>query len=188
MTHSRVFNLKFLAVAALALAGSSAFGQSTVGGNIPEIKSVTFNAVTGTFTAATGNASFDLGTGQIDNNSATGWKLTIVSANKGVLKRDGGGSGAGNEVVYSTIKLINTSGTNATLGSGLIDPAGVAKDVTNGTGTAVWNTGSAVGTPGTATTATVAYTYKLQININADTKRLAGDYKDSLTLTLANDS
>jgi hypothetical protein len=198
MTHSRVFNLKFLAVAALALAGSSAFADThTVGGNIPPINALTFSPIdatvaAGAFTAAAGNSAFDLGTGQIDNNSVTGWKLEIKSLNKGVLKRTsaGGGSGAGSEVLYSNIKLINTGGTNAT-GTGISDPAGAtgtAKDVTNTSGIAVWNTGSAVGTPGTAATATVGYKYKLQINIGTDTSRLAGTYTDSLTLTLANDS
>ena len=116
----------------------------------------------------------------------SGWLTT--SANNGTLRRTTGtGDNEDSRVTYTNVKLFKTGGT---LGLGLTDPAnggtGVAKNITSGS--VIFNTGSAVGSPGTATTATVAYAYALKISYSANTALLSGTYSDTITLTLANDS
>jgi hypothetical protein len=144
------------------------------------------NYVSGiTIVAGAGQTDTTVVSGTIDNNFDQGWKLTVTSGNTGKLKR--GAGGAGRELLYSNVKLVKTGGT---LGAGLTDPAngatGVAKDVISAP--AVFNTGTAPGTPGTATSATVAYAYALKITWSADTSLLSGTYSDTITLVLANDS
>ncbi|MFC5499011.1 hypothetical protein ACFPOE_15800 [Caenimonas terrae] len=179
--------------AALALAGSGAMA-GTVGGSVAPINTLVENDTTGiTIVGATGQTDTTIVTGTIDNNSESGWKLTVTSANTGKLVRTSGsgGPGAGREILYTNVKFVKTGGT---LGAGLTDPNGSSKNIVTGTlgggvaGTTIFNTGSAVGTPGTATTATVGYAYALKISWSADTSLLSGTYSDSLTLTLADDS
>jgi len=177
---------------ASALAGNT--GGGTVGGSVTPI-----NTLTGTPNAAItiggsvpggSNAltDFSVVTGNIDNNCDTGWKLTVVSGNHGKLKRVGSSGGDGNEIAYTNIHFAKTGGT---LGATLTDPStngGGIKDITSGT--VIFNTGSVVGTPGSATTATVAYVYELRITTADDTKLLGSattKFTDSLTLTLDND-
>lgn len=130
-------------------------------------------------------------TGTINNNSDTGWKLTIVSGNQGKLYRAGSSGGAGREIAYTSIKFTRTSGT---LGTGLTNPDNTTKNIATGAGaggtagTTVFNTGTAFATPGTATSATVDYVFALKISWSANTSVLRGSYTDTLTLTLADDS
>ena len=189
------FKLRLLSAATAALLGSTIpVWAGTVGGSVTAINTLAendHNAITiGSSTPGADNSQSNTTVvdGTIDNNSDTGWKLTIVSANVGKLKK--GSGGAGREILYTNITFAKTGGT---LGAGLVDPDGTSKNIVTGAsgggtpGTTIFNTGSAVGTHGTATTATEGYAYALKISWSSDTSLLAGTYSDSLTLTLAND-
>lgn len=182
--------LKLAVVAAFALGGVTSALAGTVGGTVAPINTLVENDVsTITIVAATGQTDTNIVTGTIDNNNAGGWKLTVASTNVGKLKK--GDGGAGREILYTDVKFVKTGGT---LGAGLTDPTGGSKNIVTGAsggavaGTTIFNTGTAVGIAGTATTATVGYAYALQISWSADTSLLSGNYTDTITLTLANDS
>jgi hypothetical protein len=195
--------LKLAAViSALALGSVTSALAGTVGGSVTPINTLAqtpYAAITiGSSTPGASNALSDVTVvdGTIDNNSDTGWRLTIVSANAGKLIRVGSSGGAGNEILYTNIHFAKTGGT---LGAGLTDPSvtlsGTKSIVTGvsggGTpGTTIFNTGTAVGTPGTATTATVAYAYALKISTSTDSTLLGSattKFTDTLTVSLAND-
>lgn len=191
--HFRQAQLKLAVAAALALGATGALA-GTVGGSVSPINTLVENDVSSiTIVAATAQTDTTIVTGTIDNNYEHGWKLTVASGNTGKLVRTSGsgGPGAGREILYTSVKFVKTGGT---LGAGLTDPNGSSKDIVTGisgggvAGTTIFNTGTAVGTVGTATTATVGYAYALKISWSADTSLLSGTYSDSLTLTLANDS
>ena len=188
--------LKLAAViSALALGGVTSALAGTVGGSLTPINTLVendHNSITiGSSTAGADNSQTDtiVVDGTIDNNSDTGWKLTVVSTNVGKLKK--GSGGAGREILYTNVKFDATGA--GTLGAGLTAPNQNKNIVTgNGdtgasAGTIIFNTGSAVGTHGTATTATVAYAYALKVSWSSDLTLLAGSYSDTLSLTLAND-
>ncbi len=189
--------LKLAIASALVFGGVSTALAGTVGGSVTAINSFTEsfgNSITvGSSTAGASNAQTDtdIVTGQIDNNNTGGWKLKVTSANRGRLTISGTGSAPGREILYTSVKLFKTGGT---LGAGLTDPGngstGVAKNIVTPLAAdgVIFNTGSAVGTPGTATTATVAYAYALRITWASDLTALAGTYSDTIVLTLANDS
>jgi hypothetical protein len=194
-THMKQSVLKLAAViSALAFGGVTSALAGTVGGSVSPINTLVETDVSNiTVVAAVGQTDTTIVTGTIDNNNDGGWMLTIVSTNVGKLKRTSGTgfNGTGSQVLYTNIKFVKTGGT---LGAGLTDPDGTSKNIVTGAsgggvaGTTIFNTGSAVHTPGTATTATVAYAYALKISWSADTTLLSGTYSDTLTLTLANDS
>ncbi len=183
-------SLKLALVSAFALASvTSAWAapsvrSGTIGGSVTPINTLTDAYISDiTIVAATGQTDTTVVTGTIDNNFASGWKLTIVSGNTGKLLR--GGGGAGREIPYTNITFVKTGGT---LGDGLTDPAAAGTKNIATSGTTIFNTGSAVATPLTATTATVGCAYALKISWSADTTLLSGTYTDTLTLTLANDT
>lgn len=182
--------LKIAVTSALVLGGITSALAGVVGGAVPPINTLTQTPISNiTIVAATGQTDTTIASGTIDNNNPGGWKLTVASANAGKLIKTTGG-GAGREILYTNVKLITTGGT---LGAGLTAPTSTKNIVTGVSGGAVagstiFNTGSAVGTPGTATTATVGYAYSLLISWSADTSLLAGSYQDTITLTLANDA
>jgi hypothetical protein len=189
MTSLRKCSLQ-LAVAAALAAASPAFA-GTVGGTVGAINTLVdlyINNIVIDPTVPVTDEPIVVGT--IDNNSDTGWSLTVTSANVGKLTRGGGAGGAGNQILYTNIKLVQTGGT---LGAGLTNPNGTTRNIVTGAsgggtpGTTIFNTGTAVGTPGTATTATVNYGYSLRISWSADTSLLSGAYTDVITLVLAND-
>ncbi len=184
------WSLKLALVSAFALASVTSAWAGTVGGNVAPINTNT--AVTHVsniaIVAANNQSDVIVVSGLINNNFDGGWKLTIVSTNVGKLKR--GDGGAGREILYTNIKFFHSGGG---FGAGLTDPNGSKNIVTGASGggtagTTIFNTGSAVGAPGTATTATVDCAYALQISWSADSSLLAGEYTDTLILTLANDS
>ena len=189
--------LRSLLAALAALLTASHALAGTVGGSVTAINTLTQNFVSnltiGTSTPGNDNSQTDttVVSGQIDNNNDAGWKLTVVSTNLGKLLK--GAGGAGREIAYTNIKFVRTSGAS-TLGAGLTDPHNTVRNIATGAdagdvaGTTVFNTGTAVGVPGTATDATEGYTYALQISWSSDTSLLAGTYSDTVTLTLANDS
>lgn len=188
--HFRQSTFKLAVASALALGGATGAWAGTVGGSVTPINTLVENDVSNiTIVGATGQTDTTIVTGTIDNNFDGGWKLTVASANIGKLKR--GTGGAGREILYTNVKFVKTGGT---LGAGLTDPDGTSKNIVTGAsggavaGTTAFNTGAAFGTPGTATTATVAYAYALKISWSTDTSLLSGTYSDSLTLTLADDS
>lgn len=188
---------QFLAAFAALLAAPTLVLAGTVGGSVTPINNLTetytSNITIGTSTPGNNNGQTDttIVSGVIDNNSDTGWKLTVVSANLGKLFK--GAGGAGREITYTNVKLVRTSAAN-TLGAGLTDPHNTSKNIATGAGagdvagTTIFNTGTAVGSPGTATDATEGYAYALRISWSSDTSLLAGTYSDTITLTLANDS
>ena len=194
-TALKKFIVKFAAVSAFSLlGGATAAWAGTVGGSVSPINALVESDVSNiTVVAAAGQTATTIVTGTIDNNNDGGWMLTIVSGNVGKLKRTSGTgfNGTGSQILYTNVKFVKTGGT---LGAGLTDPDGTSKNIVTGAsgggvaGTTIFNTGSAVHTPGTATTATVAYAYALKISWSADTTLLSGTYSDTLTLTLANDS
>jgi len=111
-----------------------------------------------------------IATGTIDNNSLNGWKLTVESANLGMLKN----ASTTNSINYNSIVWVK--GADGILGAGLTDPAS-DKQVT--AAPAVFSAGTA------ATTATEAYAFILQINWAADSTQPAGTYDDTITMTLS---
>ncbi len=182
----------------LALSVTSAWA-GTVGGSVPAILTLGQTDLASiSFVGASGGTNTPIVTGTIDNNAVNGWKLTVASANSGILFL-AGTSGAGREIVYTNVKFVKTGGT---LGTGLTDPHNQVKNVAT-TGSVIFNTRSTIAHAhdavtnhdafsefhlGVATTATVAYAYSLQITWTANTTVMSGDYTDSITLTLANDS
>ena len=97
----------------------------------------------------------------------------------------------GRELAYNNITLVGTGGT---LGAGLTNPSNTTRNVATGAGA-----GDVVGTThffthtqftgtGTATSATVDYTFELRISAPANTSLLSGPIRDTITLTLNNDS
>jgi len=161
-------------VSTFALGGIVPAFAGTVGGSVGAINVVTQTDVANvTIAADTAQTDTTIVTGTIDNNDASGWKLTVASANSGKLKN--GGGGAGREILYTNVKLVTD--TSGTLGTGLTSPA-ASKDVTSGSAVFAALT--------TATSATVNYGYALKISWAADTSLLSGDYQDTIVVTLAN--
>lgn len=137
---------------------------------------------------ASGLSNAVIVSGTINNNDEHGWDLTVTSANAGKLQK--GSGGAGREIAYNNITFAGTAGT---LGTGLTNPS-TTRNVATGAGA-----GDVVGTThffthtqftgtGTATAATVDYTFELRISAPANTSLLSGTYTDNITLTLNNDS
>jgi hypothetical protein len=167
------FNI--LAVSMLTLGASTSALAGTVGGSVSEINDISYTAFSSiTVVAKTGQTDTVVASGTINNNMSTGWGLTVLSSNSGKLKRVGSGGGVGNEILYSNLKMVKTGGT---LGAGLTDPAAVAKDITPGI--VLFRT-----EPGTATTATVDYTFNLTISWDSDPDLLEGTYTDTYTVSL----
>jgi len=157
-----------------------------VGGAVDPINTLTSISYVSNITivGASGLSAVNIVTATINNNDSAGWKLLVESANEGKLFKSGTSGGAGRELTYTNITFVGTGGT---LGAGLTNPNGGSKNIAT-TGDVTFNTGVAVGTPGTATTATVNYTFALRITAAADTSLLSGTYADDITLTLSNDS
>jgi hypothetical protein len=185
--------LNLAIVSALTLTGATSALAGSVVGGVLEINTLTNNFTPafsiGSATAGASNDQTDttIVSGQIDNNSPNGWKLTVVSANKGKLLMGGGGTGR--EILYTNVKLVTTSGT---LGTGLTSPVGT-KNIATGAdgGGIIGTTYYSTGTAGlaAAATGTVGYLYALQISWASDLTLLSGNYTDTITLTLAdNDS
>ena len=116
----------------------------------------------------------------ITDNSIGGWTLTVTTT-----EGSGGQAMLENRTdnatkINYTLEIGNVSGT---LGTGLtLSP-------TVGTALTFSGTDATISPTGAATTATSAYTFDLLMTIaNGDTTgKLAGDYGDTLTLTLASD-
>jgi hypothetical protein len=194
MTKKSAINLAIVSV--LTLTGASPALAGNVGGSVVPINTLTqtYNdAITiGTSTAgaANGQTSTTIVSGQIDNNSQDGWKLTVASGNNGKLVR--GNGGAGQEILYTNVSFDTTGGT---LGAGLTAPVQTKNIVTGAdggdiTGTTYFATRSSPesSTVGEATSASVAYGYALNISWASDLTLLSGSYADTITLTLADDS
>ena len=189
MNSVRKSILRLTAIAALA-AGGPAFAGN-VGGTVSAINTLVENDYTNiVIDPSVGQTDTQVVSGTIDNNSDTGWRLTVTSAKTGRLTLAGGLGGAGRQILYTNIKFVKTGGT---LGAGLNDPDNTTRNIVTGAlgggtpGTTYFNT--AIGlTPNTATSATAGYGYSLRISWDADTSLLSGFYYDTLTLTLANDS
>jgi len=161
-----------LSVATSALAAS---GGGTVGGAIAEINTLTSTPVSSiVVVAATGQTDTIIVSGTINNNMEAGWNLTVASANNGYLYR--GDGGAGNQILYTNVKMVETGGT---LGTGL------AFDGSNQPVTADSATFSSTTD---ATSATVDYDFDLKISWDSDVSLLEGTYSDSITLTLSTDT
>ena len=195
MTKKSAINLAIVSV--LTLTGASPALAGNVGGSVVPINTLTqtyYDAITigmSTAGAANGQTSTTIVSGQIDNNSQDGWKLKVVSGNKGKLVR--GNGGAGQEILYTNVSFDATGG--GTLGAGLTAPVQTKNIVTGAdggdfTGTTYFATRSSPGssTVGEASSASVAYGYALKISWASDLTLLSGSYADTITLTLANDS
>jgi len=172
-----------MAVAASALA-------DPVGGDVDPINTLTSVSYVSSIdiVGANGLSNVVLVSGTINNNDENGWDLSVASANLGRLRR--GAGGAGRELTYTSVELFPTGGT---LGTGLTSPAATRNVVTGAgagdvAGTTHFFTHSAFTGHGTATSATVNYTFQLRISASADTSLLSGTYTDDVTLTLNNDS
>lgn len=170
---------------------STATLAGPIGGDVDPINTLTSeNYVTNLdIVGASGLADVVIASGTINNNDENGWDLTVTSLNAGKLQR--GAGGAGRELAYNNITFVGTGGT---LGAGLTDPNNTTRNVATGTGA-----GDVIGTThffthtqftgnGTATSATVGYTFELRISAAANTSLLSGNYTDTITLTLNNDS
>jgi hypothetical protein len=135
--------------------------------------------------AASGLSDAVIVSGTINNNNEGGWDLTVTSGNQGRLLK--GAGGAGREIAYTNIEFVSTGGT---LGAGLTDPSGT-KNIAVGMGapgtTHFFTHTQQTGT-GTATSATINYTFQLRISAAANPSLLSGNYTDNVTLTLNNDS
>lgn len=175
---------------ALGLAASAALADP-VGGDVDPISTLSsVNYVTNLdIVAASGLNNAVIVSGTINNNDENGWDLVVTSANAGKLQR--GAGGAGRELVYTNITLVNSGGT---LGVGLTNPSNTTRNVATGAGA-----GDVIGTThffthtqfagtGAAQSATVDYTFELRISAPANTSLLSGIYTDTITLTLNNDS
>lgn len=162
-----------------------------VGGAVDPINTLTaVNYVTNlAIVGASGLTNAVIVSGTINNNDERGWDLTVVSANAGKLQK--GSGGVGRELVYNNITFVGTGGT---LGTGLTNPSNTTRNIATGTGA-----GDVVGTThffthtqlagnGTATSATIDYTFELRISASANTSLLSGTYTDTITLTLSNDT
>jgi hypothetical protein len=194
ITKKSALNLAI--VSALTLTGATSALAGTVGGSVVPINTLTQTdsaAITigsSTAGAANGQTGTTIVSGQIDNNSESGWKLTVASSNIGKLVR--GSGGAGQEILYTNVSFSATSGT---LGAGLTAPAQTKNIVTGADGGATAGTTyfatrltAASTAVGEATTGSVAYGYALKISWASDLALLSGSYTDTITLTLANDS
>lgn len=178
----RVSSWPFFRLAALVIT-SAAFAPSVsaqaVGGAIPLINTLSVSHVDNlSIVANVARTDVTVVTGTINNNSPTGWVLTVTSGNSGKLLRAGTTGGAGREVPYNQVKFAKTGGT---LGAGLSDPNGTSNNIAS-TGTVNFSTVTKV-----ATTSTVGYTFDLKISWDADTRLIEGTYTDTLTATLAVD-
>jgi hypothetical protein len=175
---------------ALGLGVATSALADPVGGSISSINTLTSVVFTNNLTivAANGLTNAVVVSGTINNNDERGWDLSVSSANLGKLVK--GAGGAGREIAYNNIEFVSTGGT---LGLGLSDPSGT-KDIAGGT-----NAGDVAGTThffthttftgnGTATSATLNYTFQLRISAAANTSLLSGTYSDNITLLLSNDS
>ena len=134
-----------------------------------------FTDVTGATSADAGATDVKVASGVINDNHEEGWKLTVTSANSGVLIRN---SGEADTIDYTNIKFVKTGGT---LGTSLTDPDGTSKSVA--TGSCVFDSGTA----SAASTATEDYAFELQISWSADSTLLTGTYEDTVTMTLSVD-
>ncbi|MDA3886699.1 MAG: hypothetical protein PF638_13985 [Candidatus Delongbacteria bacterium] len=106
----------------------------------------------------------------IDDNSIAGWTLDVASANGGDLINATDGSTMAYELTMANIG-VGTLGTGLTLNANTPITFGAA----------------AISATGTATTATAAYTFDLNMTIavGETTGKLAGDYTDTVSFTLA---
>lgn len=174
---------------ALGLAATAALADP-VGGDVDSINTLTpVTYVTNLdIVAASGLTNAVIVSGTINNNDEHGWDLTVTSANVGKLQK--GAGGAGRELVYNNITFASTGGT---LGTGLTSP-GATRNVATGAGagdvigTTHFFTNTTFAGTGTATSATIDYTFELRISAPANTSLLSGTYTDTITLTLNNDS
>jgi hypothetical protein len=182
-------SIKLFALAALALAGA-AHAQNSVqggpGGSVPPINTLTnTGGFVTSLSLATSASTQAIYTGRIDNNFDKGWKLSVHSANAGKFYRTGSPSGgAGRELAYTNVTFVPTGGT---LGSGLTAPTGAHATQSVVTDALFTTRGANQGVLPTATSATVAYTFSLQVGWSANTALLAGTYTDDITLTLNDD-
>jgi hypothetical protein len=174
----------------LGLAATAALADP-VGGDVDAISTLTsVNYVTNLdIVGASGLNNAVIVSGTINNNDENGWDLTVTSANAGKLQK--GAGGAGRELVYTNITLVNTGGT---LGAGLTNPSNTTRNVATGAdagdviGTTHFFTHTQFTGTGAAQSATVDYTFELRISAAANTSLLSGTYTDTITLTLNNDS
>jgi hypothetical protein len=175
---------------ALGLAATAVLADP-VGGDVDPINTLTsVTYVTNLdIVAASGLTNAVIVSGTLNNNDEHGWDLTVTSANAGKLQR--GAGGAGRELAYNNITFVGTGGT---LGAGLTNPSNTTRNVATGAGagdvigTTHFFTNTAFAGTGTATSATVDYTFELRISASANTALLSGTYTDTITLTLNNDS
>ncbi|MCK4979529.1 MAG: hypothetical protein KAS62_03990 [Candidatus Delongbacteria bacterium] len=167
-----------LLIAGVSFAALTDFGQ--IAANIPLTTAITVaayptNIATGTPAAisdGTGVAAEIVVNGvAITDNSINGWTLDVVSTNGSVLINQ---TDLTTTIAY-TLEMSATTG--GVLGAGLGIVAG--SPLALGAG--------AIATAGVATTASVAYAFDLTMDItNAATiGKLAGDYADTITLTVA---
>lgn len=172
---------------ALGLVATGALAEP-VGGEVDPINTLTsVTHVTNLdIVGASGLTNAVIVSGTINNNDEAGWELTVTSANAGKLQR--GAGGAGREIAYNNITFVGTGG--GTLGAGLTNPSGTVRNITSVSGPGVTHffTHTQETGTGTATSATVDYTFELRISAAADPSLLSGTYTDNITLTLNNDS
>jgi len=116
----------------------------------------------------------------IDDNSINGWTLTVTTTNGSAGQPKLLNATDSATTIDYSLEIGNVTGT---LGTGLtLSPAaGVALTFTGADAT--------ISPTGTATTATTSYQFDLLMTIAdaATTGKLAGDYEDTLNLTLASD-
>lgn len=175
---------------ALGLAATTVLADS-IGGDVDPINELTLVTYVTNLDIVGANGLTDavIVSGTINNNSENGWDLSVKSDNQGKLLR--GAGGAGRELVYNNITFVGTGGT---LGAGLTNPNNTTRNVATGAGagdvlgTTHFFTHSQFTGTGAATSATVGYTFELQIDASANTSLLSGTYSDTITLTLNNDS
>ena len=128
MNSVRKSILRLTAIAALAAAGPAFAG--VVGGTVGAINTLVDNYYTNiVIVPSVGQTDTQVVSGTIDNNSDTGWRLSVVSSNIGKLTLAGSGGGSGREILYTNIKFVNTGGT---LGGGLHDPDGTTRNIVTG--------------------------------------------------------
>ncbi len=183
--------LKLAVVSALALGGVTSALAASVGGTVTAINALTSQTdIANIADVALGLTDKEITRATLNNNFDRGWRVTVVSANVGNLRRTSGHTTA-NQVPYTNVKFVKVSGT---LGAGLSDPDTRNQNITSGVnwggiaGTTHFNTGTNHTTLGTASTATVNYIFKLEITTSANTAALSGTYADTITLTFADDA
>ena len=170
--------LSTLLIVGVSFAALTDNGQ--IAANIPLTTAITVvayptNVATGTPAAisdGTGVATEIVVDGiAITDNSLSGWTLDVVSTNGNLLINQ---TDLTTTIAY-TLEMSATTG--GTLGAGLGITAG--SPLALGAGT--------IATAGVATTASVAYEFDLTMDIanGATTGKLAGDYTDTITLTVA---